>query len=167
MRMVILGIDPGLAIMGYGLVEKAGPKLIAVDYGVVTTEAKTPMPARLERVFDAMTLLVERFKPDCVAFEELFFYRNVSTAMPIASARGVALLAAAKAGLPMYEYTPMQIKQAVSGYGHAKKPQVQQMIKLLLNLRETPKPDDAADALAVCVCHANVVPARWPEFAIG
>ncbi len=165
--MIILGIDPGLAIMGYGLVEKTGSKLAALDYGVVTTEAKRPMPSRLERVFDAVTLLIAQFSPDCVAFEELFFYRNVSTALPIASARGVALLAASKAGLPMYEYTPMQIKQAVSGFGHAKKPQVQQMIKLLLNLKEAPKPDDAADALAVCICHANIVPARWPEFSIN
>ncbi len=165
--MIILGIDPGIAIMGYGLVEKHGAKLAALDYGVVTTEAKTQMPKRLERVYDAVELLIARFSPDCVAFEELFFYRNVSTALPIASARGVALLAASKAGLPMFEYTPMQIKQAVSGYGHAKKPQVQQMIKLLLNLKETPKPDDAADALAVCICHANIVPARWPEFAIN
>ncbi len=165
--MVILGIDPGLAILGYGLIEKQGAKLTALDYGVAETQASMHMPARLERVYDAVALLIARFTPDCVAFEELFFYRNVSTALPIASARGVALLAASKAGLPMYEYTPMQIKQAVSGYGHAKKPQVQQMIKLLLNLKETPKPDDAADALAVCICHANIVPARWEEFAIN
>ncbi len=165
--MVILGIDPGLAIMGYGLVKKNGPTLTALDYGVVTTEAAQHMPARLERVYDAVALLLARFTPDCVAFEELFFYRNVSTALPIASARGVALLAASKANLPMYEYTPMQIKQAVSGYGHAKKAQVQTMIKLLLGLKEVPKPDDAADALAVCICHANIVPARWPEFSIN
>ncbi len=165
--MIILGIDPGLAILGYGLIEKHGAKLTALDYGVAETEAHMKMPARLERVYDAVALLIARFSPDCVAFEELFFYRNVSTALPIASARGVALLAASKAGLPMYEYTPMQIKQAVSGYGHAKKPQVQQMIKLLLNLKETPKPDDAADALAVCICHANIIPARWPEFSIN
>lgn len=165
--MVILGIDPGLAILGYGVIAKQGPKLLAADYGVIRTEPVISMPQRLERIYEGVAKLIAAHSPDCIAFEELFFYRNVSTAMPIASARGVALLAAVKAGVPLFEYTPMQVKQAVTGYGHAKKPQVQQMIKLLLGLKDIPKPDDAADALAVGLCHANMTPARWQEFAIN
>ncbi len=153
--MIILGIDPGIAILGYGVISYQGSRLIAQDYGAVCTRAHEPFPSRLSQLYDGMQALIDRFKPDAIAFEELFFCKNVATAMQVGSARGVALLAAQQFGAPLYEYTPMQIKLAVTGNGHALKPQVQQMVKVLLNLKEAPKPDDVADALAVAICHAN------------
>ena len=145
--MIILGIDPGYAILGYGAVEAERGKIRVIDYGVVETTPKMTFPERLERLYAGTKLLLERYRPDHVAFEELFFYRNTTTALQVAAARGVAITAAQQAGLPLYEYTPMQIKQSVTGDGHADKLQMQTMVKLLLKLQKIPKPDDAADAL--------------------
>ncbi len=155
--MIILGIDPGYAILGYGVIGTEGSKLTAIDCGVIETAAKTPFPDRLERLYEGMRALITKFKPDHAAFEELFFYRNTTTAMQVAAARGVAILAARQAGLALYEYTPMEIKLSVTGDGHADKLQMQQMVKLLLKLSRVPKPDDAADALGIAVCHANMI----------
>jgi crossover junction endodeoxyribonuclease RuvC len=153
----ILGIDPGLAIVGFGFVDKEGNKLTPVQYGSIQTEAHTPEEERLLHVYEGMVQLIDKYKPDAVAVEKLFFARNVTTALPVAQARGVLILAAVQQGLPVAEYTPMMVKQAVVGYGKAEKKQVQEMVKLLLKLSAVPKPDDVADALAVAVCHAHSV----------
>ena len=153
--MLVLGLDPGLAVMGYGLVEGDGDRLEAITYGVVRTEAKTPLVQRLVRLHDALTELIAKHRPDVAAVEELFFSANARTAMGVGQARGVAILTVAQAGLSVVEYTPMQVKQAVTGYGGADKAQVQEMVRLLLQLAETPRPDDAADALAICICHQH------------
>ncbi|MBZ2173979.1 crossover junction endodeoxyribonuclease RuvC [Schnuerera sp. xch1] len=153
--MIILGIDPGLAIMGYGIVEVKGNKYKAIDYGCITTDANTDFPERLKIIYDEMIMLIDKYNPEDVAIEELFFNKNVKTAIRVGQARGVEVLAAKNKGLEIYEYTPLQIKQAVVGYGRAEKKQVQEMVKLLLNLKKIPKPDDAADALAVAVCHSS------------
>ena len=164
--MIILGIDPGYAIVGYGLVEKKGTTLRPLDCGVIETEAGMPFPARLEKVYRGVGLLLETYCPDEVAFEELFFYRNATTALQVGAGRGVSLLAAQQTGIPLFEYTPMQIKLAVTGNGHADKKQVQHMVRAILCLKETPKPDDAADALAVAICHANTAGIAAEEFRI-
>lgn len=164
--MVILGIDPGYAIMGYGVVEASGTTHKARDYGVIETAVSMPFPQRLERLYTGVVALIELYKPDHVAFEELFFYRNVTTAMQVGAGRGVALLAAQQLLLPLYEYTPMQIKLAVTGNGHADKKQVQHMVRAILCLRECPRPDDAADALAVAICHANTAGPALEEYRI-
>lgn len=153
--MRILGIDPGLAIVGFGFVDKEGSRLTPVQYGCIQTEAHTPEPERLLHVYEGMVQLIERYKPEAVAIEKLYFSRNVTTALPVAQARGVIVLAAVQSGLPVAEYTPMQVKQAVVGYGKAEKKQVQEMVKMFLRLSAVPKPDDVADALAVAVCHAH------------
>ena len=152
--MRILGIDPGYAIMGYGVVEKNGQSITPIDFGVVETDAKAPFPERLERLYLGTRQLVELFHPDAAAFEELFFYHNITTAISVGSGRGVSLLAVQQSDVPMYEFTPMEIKQSVCGNGHADKKQVQQMIRVLLSLKTEPKPDDAADALAAALCLA-------------
>lgn len=164
--MVILGIDPGYAILGYGVVDAQGAKLRIIDYGVVETSAKVLLPERLERIYAGVSALLDKYAPDEVAFEELFFYRNVTTAIQVGAGRGVALLAVQQKGLPLYEYTPMQIKLAVTGNGHADKQQVQHMVRAILNLSETPRPDDAADALAVAIRHANTGRHALDEFRI-
>jgi crossover junction endodeoxyribonuclease RuvC len=153
--MVVIGIDPGTATTGYGLVREAesGPAL--VTYGVVLTPAGAPMPERLRTLYRELKELILLHRPDTGAVEKLFFQRNVSTAMTVGQARGVALLALAEAGLAVGEYTPKDVKQAVAGYGGADKAQVQQMVRAILNLSETPRPDDAADALAVAICHLH------------
>ncbi|MBL8058075.1 MAG: crossover junction endodeoxyribonuclease RuvC [Anaerolineales bacterium] len=153
--MVVLGIDPGTATTGYGLVRDtpSGPTL--VTYGVVLTPAGAPMPERLRTIFHELSQLILLHRPDAAAVEKLFFQRNVSTAMTVGQARGVALLALAEAGVAVGEYTPKDVKLAVAGYGGADKPQVQQMVRAILNLQETPRPDDAADALAVAICHLH------------
>lgn len=153
--MIVLGVDPGIAITGYGLVEECNGTLKPVDYGVVTTSSNMRMSDRLIKIYDSINQIISYYNPDALAVEELFFNKNVKTALIVGHARGVAILAAAKKGIPIYEYTPLQVKQAVVGYGRAEKNQVQQMIKFLLRLREIPKPDDAADALAVSVCHIH------------
>lgn len=151
--MLVLGVDPGLATMGYGFVREAGGELQAVDYGVVTTSPKIPLPQRLQQLYRELSDLVQQHQPDEGAMEELFFSRNVRTAMIVGHARGVALLALADASLPVADYTPLTIKQAVSGFGGADKIQMQTTVKLLLRLDSLPTPDDAADALAVAICH--------------
>ncbi len=153
--MIILGIDPGYAIVGYGVIRYEGGKMSVIDYGKITTEANIPLSKRLKLIYDSLTQLIETFKPDVVAVEELFFNSNVKTAIAVGHARGVIILAAANMNLKIAEYTPLQIKQAVVGYGRADKNQVQQMVKMFLKLKEVPKPDDTADALAVAICHAN------------
>ncbi len=164
--MVVLGIDPGYAILGYGVVETRGTALRAIDCGVIETPADMPFPERLERLYLGTRQLVSKFGPDEVAFEELFFCRNVTTAIQVGAGRGVAMLSAQQSGLPLYEYTPMQIKLAVTGNGHADKKQVQHMVRALLSLKAIPKPDDAADALAVAICHANTMGPAAAEFRI-
>lgn len=164
--MVILGIDPGYAILGYGVVQKGSNALSAVDYGVIETTPDTSFPERLEKLYLGMRQLIGLYKPDEIAFEELFFARNVTTALQVGAGRGVAVLAAQQSGVALYEYTPMQIKLAVTGNGHADKKQVQQMVKILLSLKAVPKPDDAADALAAAICHANTNRFAAEEFRI-
>jgi crossover junction endodeoxyribonuclease RuvC len=154
--MIILGLDPGLAILGYGVVEyKAGGTFRVLDYGCVTTKANTSLPQRLLYIGQGVEQLCLRFSPDAVAAEELFFSRNVTTAIMVAQARGAALMCAARHTGNLFEYTPLQVKQAVVGYGRADKHQVQEMVRLILHLSEIPKPDDAADALAIAICHAH------------
>jgi crossover junction endodeoxyribonuclease RuvC len=151
----ILGIDPGIAIVGFGFIDKIGSKLVPVQYGSIQTEAHTEPGIRLKEVYDAAVQLIEKYKPDAMAIEKLFFNRNVTTAFTVGQARGVIVLAGVQAGLQVAEYTPLQVKQAVVGYGKAEKHQVQEMVKMLLKLSVVPKPDDVADALAVAICHAH------------
>ncbi len=150
----ILGIDPGTATMGWGVVRKESSRLRYVQHGAITTPSSWEMPRRLGRLFDGVTELIEGYRPDAVAVEELFFNTNVTTAITVGQARGVAMLAAYRAGAPVSEYTPLQVKQAVTSYGRADKRQVQEMVRTLLNLREIPRPDDAADGLAIAITHA-------------
>ncbi len=153
--MVILGIDPGFAITGYGIVRYEGNKFSVIDYGVITTKASEPFANRLLTLSNRLEELILNFKPSAVAVEELFFNKNIKTALSAAHGRGIALLTAAKCGIEIFEYTPLQVKQAVAGYGRAEKMQIQQMVKAILNLSGIPKPDDAADALAVAICHGH------------
>ncbi len=153
--MRILGIDPGFAIVGYGVVEYKNNRFTPIDCGVITTPTKMPFPKRLKSLYDSINLILERFSPDTVAMETLFFNTNVTTGIQVGHARGVLMLAVENADIPIYEYTPLQIKQAVTGYGKADKIQMQQMVKMLLGLAAVPKPDDAADALAVALCHGQ------------
>ena len=164
--MRILGVDPGYALLGYGVVEAESNRLTAVDYGVVETKAGEPFPERLVKLYDGMQTLLTQYSPDVAVFEELFFFRNVNTALPVGAGRGVAILAAQQRGLPLYEYTPMQIKLAVTGDGHADKHAVQAMVRMLLNLKSVPKPDDAADALAAAICHGSTMGAAAEEYRI-
>lgn len=164
--MTILGIDPGYAIVGYGVIAADKGRMRALDCGVIETPAGMPFPERLERIYAGVCELISLYKPEHVVFEELFFYRNVTTAIQVGSGRGVAILAAQQKRLMLYEYTPMQIKQAVTGSGRADKKQVQQMVKALLNLSNIPKPDDAADALAAAICHAHTMPAAMEQYRI-
>ena len=164
--MRILGIDPGYAILGYGVVEKENGKLRALDYGVIETFKDMPFPERLERLYAGTRQLIELYRPDEAVYEELFFYRNTTTAIAVGAGRGVSILAAQQTDLPMYEYTPMQIKLAVTGDGHADKHAVQQMVRMLLGLKEIPKPDDAADALAAALCHSTTITAAKDEYRI-
>lgn len=152
--MVILGVDPGTATTGYGLVEEKAGKVILVDYGVIITKPQNTSEQRLEIIYDQLSDLIEEYNPDEIAVEELFFSTNVKTAMSVSQARGVILLATQKSGIPLSEYTPNQVKNGICGYGGADKKQVQKMVQMLLNLKEIPKPDDAADALAIAICHS-------------
>lgn len=153
--MLTLGIDPGTAIMGYGLVDFDGRALTAVDYGALTTSKDLATAERLLRLYAGLGEIIAAHRPDAVAVEELFFGTNARTAIAVGQARGVALLAAAQAGRRVFEYTPLQVKSAVVGYGKASKEQVQSMTATLLGLRAVPRPDDTADALAVAICHAH------------
>ena len=152
--MKILGIDPGIAIMGYGVVEFDGNKVKVIENGVVTTSSKTKTPERLNILYDNLNEIINQHKPDEFAIEELFFNQNVKTAITVGHARGVQVYCAQANNLPIYEYTPLQIKQAITGYGRSSKMQMQKTVTTLLNLKEIPKPDDAADALSVALCHA-------------
>lgn len=151
---VILGIDPGTATMGWGVIRQDGNRLRYVQHGAIVTPPYWEMPRRLGRLFDGVTELVRGYRPDTVAVEELFFNTNVTTAITVGQARGVALLAAYRAGVEVAEYTPLQVKQAITSYGRADKRQVQEMVKALLNLPAVPRPDDAADGLAIAITHA-------------
>ena len=153
--MLVLGVDPGTAITGYGLVQEAEGQLQAVAYGAITTPSDWTMPQRLLKIYRDLTALIREYNPTEGAVEQLFFSRNVKTALAVGQARGVALLALAEGGLPVHEYTPLQVKQSVVGYGRAEKAQVQELVKLLLGLEVVPQPDDAADALAIAICHLH------------
>ena len=152
--MRILGIDPGIAIVGFGLIESNRGSVRMLQYGAVTTEAGLPLATRLVQIENDMTALIAQLKPDEIAVEELFFSKNITTGIAVAHGRGVILCTAERLGVPIFEYTPMQVKQAVAGYGLADKKQVMDMTKRLLKLKAVPKPDDAADALAIAICHA-------------
>jgi crossover junction endodeoxyribonuclease RuvC len=152
--MIVLGIDPGTALLGYGVVVAGDdPQLVA--FGAIETRADRAMPERLSTLFDEVTALISRHRPDVLSVEQLFFARNVTTAIAVGQARGVVLLAAARAGVPVVEYSPSEVKHAVVGYGKADKSQMQEMVRIILGLDLTPQPDDAADALAVALCHAQ------------
>ena len=153
--MRILGIDPGIAIVGYGVVDKEGNRYKTIAYDAITTKAHTPLEDRLEKVYDGVCEIIKEYKPDAMSIEELFFNNNAKTALTVGQARGVIILAAVQNHIPVYEYTPLQVKQALTGYGRASKVQIQQMMKSMLGLTEVPKPDDVADALAIAVCHGN------------
>lgn len=154
--MRILGIDPGYAIIGWGVLNYERGRFTPLDFGAVTTEAGTPFVQRLQQIYEGLSLVLERFTPDAMAIEKLYFQNNQKTAIEVAEARGVILLAAQNAGVPIFEYTPLQVKSAVTGYGQAQKPQVMEMTKRLLRLEKVPKPDDTADALAIAICHAQM-----------
>lgn len=153
--MRILGIDPGIAIVGFGLIESNRGSVRMLQYGAVTTEAGLPLATRLVQIENDMTALIAQLKPDEIAVEELFFSKNITTGIAVAHGRGVILCTAERLVVPIFEYTPMQVKQAVAGYGLADKKQVMDMTKRLLKLKAVPKPDDAADALAIAICHAR------------
>lgn len=153
--MIILGVDPGLATAGYGVIKKKGNSFDLIDYDTITTSADENDVDRLSNLYESLLLLIDKYQPEQIAVEELFFNKNVKTAIRVGQARGVILLAGSQQGIEVAEYTPLQVKQAVVGYGRASKSQVQQMVKALLNLSEIPKPDDAADALAISICHGH------------
>lgn len=155
--MRILGIDPGTGILGFGIIEIVERKLVLVDGGVIRTPVKEDDAVRLLTIYDELSEIIKQTTPDVMSVEKLFFARNVTTAMTVAQARGVVLLCGMQAGLAIHEYTPMQIKQAITGYGKADKKQMQEMVRVLLQLKEIPKPDDAADALAAAITHANTL----------
>lgn len=152
--MRIIGIDPGTGILGFGVIDVTPKGFSLVTAGVITTPAYTPLDERLEEIFDGLTDIIAETNPEVMSIEKLFFARNVTTAMSVSHARGVAMLTGRKAKLPIAEYTPMQIKQTLTGYGKADKKQMQEMVRMQLNLREIPKPDDAADALAAAITHS-------------
>ena len=153
--MRILGIDPGYAIMGYGVVELIGNKFKVIEYGSIMTESRKNMTDRLKHIYYELMQLINRTDPDVAAIEELFFNTNTTTAIKVGQARGVSILACANSGIETNEYTPLQVKMALTGYGRADKKQVQHMTNTLLNLKEVPKPDDTADALAIAICHGH------------
>lgn len=153
--MIILGIDPGYATVGFGLVENLSGKCRAIEYGAIITKKEENLPNRLLKISNAFEQIIDKYKPDAIAIEELFFQNNQKTAILVAEARGAILLTAYKKCAALYEYTPLQIKQAMTGYGRAEKRQIQEMVKAMLNLTCLPKPDDAADALAVALTHAQ------------
>ena len=153
--MIIIGIDPGIAIVGYGIIEYRNSRFTTLAYGSIETPAHTDVEVRLEMIYDQLDELIKMYSPKEMAIEELFFNTNQKTMVPVAEARGVIMLCARQNRLKVAEYTPLQVKQAVAGYGRADKNQVQQMVKLLLGLSEVPKPDDTADAVAIAICHGH------------
>lgn len=158
--MIILGIDPGFAIVGFGILESSGGAQRLIQCGAITTKAGTPLPTRLRQISDDLDDLIAQFNPDAMAIEELFFTNNITTGIGVAQARGVMLLAAERQGIPIFEYSPSRVKLAVAGHGKAEKSQVMDMTKRLLKLKSVPKPDDAADAVAVALCHARSFTSR-------
>jgi crossover junction endodeoxyribonuclease RuvC len=155
--MIVIGIDPGTATTGYGVVEKTNGKLVCLDYGTIATKPSESAPERLKIIYGAFDALLEKYHPDYAITERLFFSANATTGIPVGRALGVILLAIAQRSIPWTEYTPTQVKNAVVGVGNADKKQVQFMVTRILNLRETPQPDDAADALAIAICHAHTI----------
>ena len=153
--MIILGIDPGYAIIGYGVVEESGGNYRPIAYGAITTTPQQSFSERLKTVYDDLSFIIEKYKPEAVAIEKLFYHTNQKTVIEVAEARGVILLALEQNGLPFYEYTPLQVKTAVTGYGRAEKKQIMEMTRRLLKLKGVPRPDDAADALAMAICHGQ------------
>ena len=153
--MKILGIDPGYAIIGYGVLEYRSNHFTVIDYGAITTDAGVPFNRRLEIIFDELSGLLEKHRPDAMSVEKVFYNNNAKTVIDVSQARGVIMLAAQKARVPVFEYTPLQVKQSVVGYGRAEKKQIQEMTRRILNLDEVPKPDDTADALAMAICHGH------------
>ena len=153
--MKVMGIDPGIAITGYGVLEKEGNNVKLLNYGSITTDTSMETSERLLIIYNSLTDVIKNFKPDRIAIEELFFNKNAKTVMQVGQARGVSILATANQGIEIWEYTPLEVKQSIVGYGRASKQQVQEMVKVLLDLKETPKPDDVADALAIALCHLN------------
>ena len=162
--MVILGIDPGLAIVGWGVIDYSGSRFRVLGYGAIETPAGMPTEDRLLMIYEQMTCLIKTYNPEQIAVEELFFNTNITTGIRVAEARGVILMCAKKLGLKIFEYTPLQVKQAVVGYGRAEKKQVIVMVTRLLNLPKPPKPDDTADALAIAVCHAHSGTSRLAQY---
>ena len=155
MNTRVMGLDPGTATTGFGIVEGELDTLVLVEYGAILTPAGMPMPERLAMLYDRLTALLARHSIAALSIEKLFFNRNVTTALTVGQARGVMLLAAYKAGIPVFEYTPLEVKQALVGYGRASKDQMQQMVRMILRLDHAPHPDDAADALANAICHVQ------------
>ena len=153
--MIIIGIDPGYAIVGYGIVRYEGNRFTPLKYGAVTTPANIPFVKRLDIIFNDLSQLFSEYKIDAMSIEKLFFNTNTTTAIDVAQARGVIVLAAERSGVPVFEYTPLQVKQSVTGYGRAEKKQIMEMTRMLLGLEKVPKPDDTADALALAICHAH------------
>lgn len=153
--MIILGIDPGYAIVGWGVIEYTSNRFTVVDYGAVTTQAQTPFNDRLKAVYDGIDIIMKRYSPEALSIEKLFYNTNAKTVIDVAQARGVINLAAVQNNIPIFEYTPLQVKQSVVGYGRAEKKQVQEMTRVILKLAKIPKPDDTADALAMAICHAH------------
>lgn len=153
--MRILGIDPGFAITGYSIIDYQGNKFKLINSGAILTKAGESFPLRLTKIYDDLQIIIDEFKPDAISVEELFFNQNVKTAINVAQARGIVLLIGCKNNIPTYEYTPLQVKQAVAGYGRADKIQVQKMVKAILNVEKLPKLDDITDSMAVAICHAH------------
>ena len=162
--MRILGIDPGFAIVGWGVIEYSGSRFKVIAYGSIQTPAKTKMEERLSTIYRELSGIIEKFRPDEIAVEELFFNTNITTGIKVAEARGVILLCGEQKGVRVNEYTPLQVKQSVVGYGRAEKKQVITMVTMLLGLKEPPKPDDTADALAIAVCHAHSGASRLASY---
>lgn len=153
--MRILGIDPGYAIVGYGIIDYDGYKFSTVSYGAIKTEAGTPFPKRIDTIYQDMLTVIKKYRPEALSIERLYFNTNTTTAIDVAQARGVILLAAEQSGISVNEYTPLQVKQSITGYGKAEKRQVMEMVKSFLSLSCVPKPDDTADALALAICHGH------------
>ena len=162
--MIILGIDPGLAIVGWGVIEYKASKFKVLGYGSIETPAKTATEDRLLLIYKGLRSIIEKYRPDQMAVEELFFNTNITTGIRVAEARGVILMCAHAAGVKIFEYTPLQVKQAVVGYGRAEKKQVISMVTMLLGLEKPPRPDDTADALAIAVCHAHSGASRLAQY---
>ena len=155
--MIVLGIDPGIAIVGYGIVEYNNNSFKVLNYGAITTPPKINLSNRIKTIYDDINTLIRSYSIDALAIEELFFNKNVKTAIDVAHARGVIMVSCSNYGIPIYEYTPLQVKQGVVGYGRAAKNQIQEMVKVILNLPEIPKPDDVADGLALAICHCHSI----------